>query len=105
MENLASLNIGTSTQKWITNDLTGRNQSALVNNVKSTNTEVTSRVPQGFVLCPVLPLLFINDITQGTSSSVTLYADDYVMYREVECDHDRSALQEDLGKIQTRCLK
>ena len=48
-----------------------------------------SGVPQGSVLGPVLFLLYINDITDQIQSTMRLFADDSIVYREIKntCDH------------------
>ena len=42
---------------------------------------VTSEVPQGSVLGPVVFLLYINDITTNIHSQLCLFADDCLVYR------------------------
>ena len=44
-------------------------------------------------------LLYINDINVGISSSLRLFADDYVLYRIIELDQDQNCLQSDLNLI------
>jgi len=48
------------TLTWLKDFLTGRRQQVLVNGEQSDTTEVTSGVPQGTVLTPLLFLCFIN---------------------------------------------
>jgi hypothetical protein len=56
-----------------------------------------SGVLQGFVLRPLLFLLFITDISTHTSSHIHLFADDSILYREIHSAADQLKPQEDLG--------
>ena len=53
-------------------------------------------MPQGLVLGPVLFLIFINDLPDNIRSSVRLFADDCVLYRNIHSLQDCLTLQEDL---------
>ena len=82
------------------NFLTDRKQQVLANGVKSSPSEVKSGVPQGTVLGPILFLILINDIDADvTSSSISLFADDTRIVRQVDTEEDVEALQEDLNKL------
>ena len=63
-------------------------------------TEVTSRVPQGTFLRPLLFLVYINDMPETISSTARLFADDSFVYRIVRTEEDQALLQEDLDKLQ-----
>ncbi len=62
---------------------------------------VTSRVPQGSVLGPLLFLCYINDLPACLSSHIRLFADDCLLYRTINAQHDTVILQEDLNIITT----
>ena len=63
------------TNTWIENFLSNRSQSVLVEGACSSSIPIISGVPQGSVLGPCLFLFYINDIADGLSSSVRLFAD------------------------------
>ena len=85
---------------WINDFLTGRTQWVIVDRCSSEDTLVTSGVPQGTVLAPLLFLIFINDLPGNITSSIKLYADDVLIYRTIESEHDHTILQQDLNKLQ-----
>ena len=82
--------------KWIRSFLTDRTQQVIINGEKSSVSPVSSGVPQGTVLAPLLFLCYINDITKNISSSIKLYADDVLIYRRIDSDDDCRLLQRDL---------
>ena len=83
--------------EWIENFLTQRTQRVVVDGESSEWVPVSSGVPQGTVLGPLLFLTFINDLPSGISSKIRLFADDCLMYRSITNMHDSDKLQEDLN--------
>ena len=85
--------------KWINSWLSGRTQQVALDGQASDPVPVLSGVPQGLVLGPVLFLIFINDLLDNIRSSVRLFADDCVLYRNIHSLQDCLALQEDLPSL------
>ncbi|PIK35151.1 putative RNA-directed DNA polymerase from mobile element jockey-like [Apostichopus japonicus] len=82
---------------WVDAFLSDREQSVVVNGSRSNPSKVTSGVPQGSVLGPILFLAYINDIGNAVSSGVRLFADDCVCYRVIDDVSDGHQLQEDIN--------
>ena len=88
--------ISGSIATWIETFLIERTQQVVVNGAASSSTIVTSGVPQGTVLGPLLFLLYINDLPDNISTSVRLLADDCILYTPIRTQNDSSLLQNDL---------
>ena len=89
------------TLDWITDFLHSRTQSVLVDGQQSCISNVSSGVPQGSVLGPLLFLAYINDLPDCISSSTTrLFADGSLVYGEVSSHDDAANLQKDLDALQ-----
>ena len=90
--------------RWISSYLKHRTQKVLFNNFFSKSFRVTSGVPQGSHLGPLLFTLFINDLpTVLRNSRVLMYADDVkicLQYKDWPCHFK---LQEDLDSFQSWC--
>jgi hypothetical protein len=93
--------VSSQTVSWIQSFLVGRSQSVVVNGCMSDQVPVTSGVPQGSVLGPLLFLLYINDLPDMVTSQVRLFADDTAVYLAVTCLSDCQRLQNDLSKLET----
>ena len=86
--------------EWIADFLSGRTQRVVVDGAYSRWSPVHSGVPQGTVLGPLLFLIYINDLPDSVSSTVRLFADDCLVYREVGSIDDQLALQRDLDSLE-----
>ena len=85
------------TLNWITDFLTDRTQTVVLEGEMSNKVPVTSGVPQGTVLGPILFLIYINDLPNYLQhSTLRLFADDSIIYKEIKNTNDCYKLQSDL---------
>ena len=73
--------------------------------IQSLSCSVSSRVPQGSEIKPVLFLLYINNITSETQSQVCLFADDCLIYRTIYSEINHTILQNDLNGLDSWASK
>ena len=83
--------------------LLDRTQTVVLDGWSSEPVDVTSGVPQGSVLGPILFLIYINDLPDKIKSKCRLFADDSLLYRKITSQEDISQLQEDLDEVLQWC--
>lgn len=105
VQKLSKFNINPKVISWIAEYLRERRQYVVVSGAASTIADVTSGVPQGSVLGPLLFLLYINDINENVTSCMRMFADDCVLYKKITCESDNQIVQNDLDAIYTWCEK
>ena len=86
-----------STHKWISSWLSERSQKKVLDGQASDPVPVLSGVPQGSG--SVLFRIFINDLSDNIRSSVRLFVDDCVLYRNIKSPIDCQILQDDLNSL------
>ena len=70
--------------KWISDFLTTRRQRVVIDGYSSGWSEVTSGVPYGSILGPLLFLVYINDFPLAVKCNSGLFADDSILHRNFE---------------------
>lgn len=104
---LYSMGINSKLIDFIRAYLQNRYQYVQIDKYCSGTLQVTSGVPQGSVLGPILFLIYINDIVNVIPSDVKikLFADDCVLYSTVKCTADQISLQKALTEVSGWCKK
>ena len=96
---IASSGVDTRVEGWIREFLLGRTQRVRVGGELSDEVTVTSGVPQGSVLGPLLFLAYVNDIGKNTESHIRLFGDDCVIYRKILTNGYTIQLQRDIDRV------
>ena len=97
---LQEAGINETTVRWIKAFLSERTQVVVVGGEASETGKVSSGVPQGSVLGPTLFLIYINDLPVNIDSNVKLFADDTLLYKNINNVEDCHKLNSDLWKLQ-----
>ena len=86
---------------WIKSFLNNRTQCVQLGSAKSSLHPVTSGIPQGSVLGPILFVIYINDMPEvvDKTSFVYLFADDTKVFRKIKNKADEEVLQRDVDNL------
>ena len=79
-----------------------RVQKVVVNEESSSDIHVSSGVPQGSVLGPLLFLLYVNGATNvvfSPGTKIVLYADDMLLFKPINDAEDFMLLQDDMNSL------
>jgi len=96
---IANTGVDSRVVVWIREFLLGRTQRVRVGGLIFEEIRVTSDVPQGSVLGPLLFLAYVNDIWRNMKSTIRHFADDCVIYRKIINNADMEKLQKVLDRL------
>ena len=102
LECLSAIDLPSALLIWLNNYLFDHSQQVVVNGSTSSKSHVSSGVPQGSILGPLLFIIYINDLTilpLSSSSKLILYADDILLSSVISSPPSMSAVQSDIDLI------
>lgn len=104
IKKLISLGIHGNLLRWLISYITNRMQAVAINNCVSEFIKITSGIPQGSHLGPVLFIIFLNDINICfKKTKFLLYADDLKVYIRINSLQDCLNLENDLNNFFNYC--
>ena len=99
---LSKIGISGSLHKWFRSYLSGRSQQVVLDGCSSFRVPVTSGVPQGSILGPLLFSIYMNPIASlplSSTSRLLLYADDILLYKPISSAADITTFQIDIDSV------
>lgn len=104
LEKIAFNGIRGNLWRWFKSYISNRTQKVVIKGFESPSINISSGVPQGSILGPLLFVLFINDINKCFDHcKFLLYADDLKIYKTINTADDHIKLQNDLNQLSLYC--
>ncbi|KXJ69408.1 hypothetical protein RP20_CCG027228 [Aedes albopictus] len=103
VEKLDRMGLPSWLTRWILSYLTERNAHVRIGDTRSAAFEITSGVPQGSHLGPLLFVLFVNDLCEIIESPKLMFADDLKFFRVIASLVECCAIQADIDVLSNWC--
>lgn len=102
---LEKLGIHGSLLGWFQSYLNDRHSQVVIGDSTSVSFPITSGIPQGSHLGPLIFLLYLNDVNAVLDGPRLSFADDFKLYFKVRSDADARHLQQQLDAFEDWCQK
>ena len=89
--------------EWLSDFLLERYQRVVLEGESSNWTKVSSGVPQGSIVGPILFLLYVNDIPENLSCASEMFADNTLLFNSGNPSDVSSPIQDSLSQISDCC--
>ena len=107
LRKLGLLNLDSHVMTWLADYLTCRRQRVVIKGEFSSTVDVTSGVPQGSVLGPLIFLIFMNDLNNQPLDNgcfLSLYADDMLLYKVLNQTQSWNRAISKSRKVSIHCM-
>ena len=106
LEKLSHYGIRGNPLKLISSYLENRQQLVEFRNTKASILQISTGVPQGTILGPLLFLIYINDFPSASSYfNFIMYADDTTLYSNINSPNENNIIRLTETKINTELAK
>ena len=106
-DKLQDISASTSALRWFTSCLSERNQVVRINSTLLDVLPLTSSIPQGSILGPLLFTIYVNDLLTVPKNCSSDYVDDTKLYMSFgvhDCKNAVAAMNEDLIRFHDWCF-